>query len=398
MARVHRRSSPRTKKPARRPVRPDVKVPRSRLAIPEEVYSSRLARLRLSLAPLDADHLLVTNPVDVGYLSGFLGGDSYLLLPAGAQTPTIISDFRYREELEPLAHRFHLFIRKKTMPEAVVELLGDTRVRRCAFQAEHWTVGERDSAAAGVGSGKLVSSRGLVGELRKIKDEHELRLMERAIRIQEAALLDVVPTIEPGQSELEIAGKLEIAMRARGASGPAFGTIVAAGTTSSLPHYRPASRKVARGKVLLIDWGAAYEGYNGDMTRTLSLGTWQPRLREIYEIVLEAHMLAAAALGPGKYGPDIDAIARNHIARHGYGEFFGHGLGHGLGMNVHENPRLDFRVAREEIRPGNVFTNEPGIYIPGLGGVRIEDDYVITEKGCRNLCSLPRDLQWATLR
>lgn len=360
------------------------------------MYAARVAKLIPSLNDLEASHFLVTNPIDVGYLTGFLGGDSFLLISTGKDKPLIISDFRYQEELAPLAAHYRLFIRKGTMSQAVAEVLSDASVRRCAFQAEYWTVADRDAAASAVGESKLVATTGIVGSLRKTKDAHELALMKRAIRIQELALADVLPTIEPGQTELAIAGRLELAMRARGASGPAFKTIVAAGSTGSLPHYHPTDRVLKKGG-LLIDWGATFRGYHGDMTRTFCLGPWRPRLREIYHIVLEAHELVRDALAPGKFGPDIDAIARTHITKAGYGEFFGHGLGHGLGMNVHEDPRLDFRVRREPLRPGNVFTNEPGIYLPGLGGVRIEDDYVITESGCECLCSLPRSIEWATL-
>ena len=183
----------------------------------------------------------------------------------------------------------------------------------------------------------------------------------------------------------------------RGASSPAFETIVGAQANGSLPHYRPHAVKLKKNQPLLIDWGAVYQGYRGDMTRTFSLGKWPKELAEIYKIVLDAHTLSAAALRAGATTKAVDAIARNHITKHGYGDNFGHGLGHGLGLHTHEDPRLSHMAAETTLEAGMVVTIEPGIYIPGLGGVRIEDDYVVTEKGSENLCSLPKDIKWATL-
>lgn len=343
------------------------------------------------------DHFLVTNPLDVGYLTGFLGGDSYLLVAAGPGKPVLVSDFRYVEELEPLAKTVQVVIRRRMMGEAISELLSDRSVKRCGVQGEMMTLAERDALARRVGPSKLVTTSGLIGRLRARKDEHEVELIEAAVAIQEKAIRAVLPTIKPGQTEMQIAARLEAEMKTLGSSAPSFETIVAARAKGSLPHYRPGMVKTAAGQPLLIDWGATYRGYHSDMTRTFSLGRWPAKVKEIYEIVLEAHERAAAALGPGVPTSAVDAAARGHISGAGFGDRFGHGLGHGIGLNVHEDPRLSHMAGGGKLEPGHIVTVEPGIYLPGIGGVRIEDDYLITEKGARCLCRLPRSIEWCTI-
>ena len=380
---------------------------------PDSPYAGRLARLRDSVAAAGVSHLLITHAKDVAYLTGFLGGDSYLLVPAGAGRrgqggvnggkrgggrAVLLSDFRYQEELEPVsaAGLADIFIRPRSMLEAVVEVCRGSKVERLGIQAEHMTVALRHAVEGKLSLGPLVETTGLVSRLRLFKDADEVRLITKAVRIQEAALEAVLPTIEPGQTELEVAGRLEAEMKARGSSEPGFPTIIAAGAHGSLPHYRPGPAKIASGKPLLIDWGAVYRGYHSDMTRTFAIGRWNKKVREIYAIVLEAQESAAAALAPGKTTAEIDAIARDHIRRAGYGDYFGHGLGHGFGLEGKEEPYLTNMLAPSVLEPGQIVTVEPGIYLPGVGGVRIEDDYVITEKGAKNLCSLPKNLDWAS--
>jgi Xaa-Pro aminopeptidase len=359
-------------------------------------HPGRLARLRSAVAAAGHDHFLVTNPLDVAYLTGFDGGDSYLFL--SARSAVVLSDFRYQEELEPVRRLATILIRTGSMKEGLVQVFGERSVTSCAIQAETMTIAERDGLAKALGrTRKLIPTTGIVAAMRTIKDESEVDLIRKAVRIQEQALLAVLPTIKPGVSEIEIAAGLEAEMKSRGSSQPGFQTIVAAQPNGSLPHYRAGKAKVAKNKTVLIDWGAVFRGYHGDMTRVFALGTWPKEIREIYQITLDAQEMAAAALAPGRTTREIDAVARDHITKHGYGREFGHGLGHGLGFNGHEDPRLSHMVEPTELRVGQVVTIEPGIYLPGIGGVRIEDDYVITEKGAKNLCSLPKDLAWATL-
>lgn len=362
----------------------------------ESPHTARLERLRGLLSEAGCDHLLVTNPKDVAYLTGFLGGDSYLL-SGGDRKPVIVSDFRYQEELEPVAHLAEVHIRRGSFEDALAELFDGRGVAVCGLQAEHVTLAGHERFAKRLGAKKLKATTGLVGRLRLQKDETELKLIRKAIRVQEAALEAVLPTIEPGQTELEIAARLEAEMKQRGSSEPGFTTIVAAGPNGSLPHYRPAKAKVRKDRTLLIDWGAVVEGYHGDMTRTFAVGKWPKKMQEIFDIVLDAQQMAADALAPGRTTHEVDAVAREHIARHGYGDHFGHGLGHGMGLDGHEDPRMNPLYGNAVLEPGHVVTVEPGIYLPGVGGVRIEDDYVVTDRGARNLCSLPKDRQWSTL-
>jgi Xaa-Pro aminopeptidase len=362
---------------------------------PGPPFSGRLQRLRGLLPGAGVDHVLVTNPIDVGYLTGFLGGDSFLLV--GPAKPLIVSDFRYWEELEPLKPIADVLIRTKGMNDTVADVVRERGVQRLGVQGEHMTLAERDALVALVGARRIAGTTGLVASLRITKDDHELKLIRTAIKIQQDALNAVLPIIKPGDSETEVAARLEAEMKTRGSSQPGFQSIIAAGTNGSLPHYRPGRAKVKANQPVLIDWGAVYQGYHGDMTRVFALRKWPAKIREIYGIVLEAQMSAAAALAPGKTTLEIDSIARDHIRRAGYGDYFGHGLGHGMGMNGHEDPRMNPLYASMTLDVGHVVTVEPGIYLPGVGGVRIEDDYVITDTGAKNLCSMPKDIDWATL-
>ncbi|MBL8746254.1 MAG: aminopeptidase P family protein, partial [Phycisphaerae bacterium] len=270
------------------------------------------------------------------------------------------------------------------------------RVRALAVQSEHLSLQARGELAKAVGSSRLRDSVGLLSSLRLLKDASEIAAITRGAKIQQAALLATLPTIRPGQSERQIAARLEFEMKSRGADGLSFETIVAARANGSKPHYRPGGEKTAKGKPLLIDWGARVEGYCSDMTRTFSIGSWPRKLKEVYRVVLEAHLAAIDAVKPGMTCGELDGVARGIIARAGYGKEFGHGLGHGIGLDIHEAPRV-FTTTQTVLEPGMVITIEPGVYLPGVGGVRIEDDILVTDRGARNLCSLPKDLEWATL-
>lgn len=358
---------------------------------------------RVTQAAPEGASFLVTNPADVAYCTGFLGGDSYLLLPrAGSKgRPVIISDFRYEEELAVQRTICDIHIRKGSLVEAVAGFMADQAMSACAVQTDHLTAADFEALAKSARKASkctLVPGKGILARLRAVKDESEVALIRGAIKIQEAALKAVLPTLRPGQSELEIAASLESEMKRRGSSTPAFETIIAARANGSLPHYRPTSTKTGANSALLIDWGAVNRGYRGDMTRTFAFGKWPAKLAEVYDIVLEAHQRAAAGLKAGVSTREVDTLARGFIAERGYGPRFGHGLGHGLGLYTHEGPRLHHLPSADEpLKAGMVVTIEPGIYLPGVGGVRIEDDYLVTEKGSENLCSLPKSRPWATL-
>jgi Xaa-Pro aminopeptidase len=381
-------------------------------------FLARIARFVALCAPLEADHALVTAPTDVAYLTGFLGGDSYLLVPLVASArggkPTIISDFRFDEELAPQRGWCNVLMRNGPMSKGVERALGEAKARRIVVQAEHVTLALKQSlaksATAAVSGAKLVEGSGLVSQLRIIKDVHEVSLIRAAVKVQQEALLATLDAITPkaiakGLRECDIAATLEWEMKRRGSSQPAFESIVAAGSTGSLPHYRPGTRKLRAKDTLLIDWGATVGGYRSDMTRTLGIGGGLDApargskrtnvMRDIYRITEEAHYRAVAMLGPGASTREVDRAARDHIKDAGFGERFGHGLGHGIGMHVHEGPSLSHVAEPTTLRAGMVVTIEPGIYLPGVGGVRLENDYLITDDGAENLCSLPMGLEWA---
>lgn len=369
---------------------------KTKAAPPVPNYADRIARLRARLAKDGFGAGLITNPLDVAYLTGFLGGDSYLLLTADAAA--IISDRRYEEELEPFRRLVDIHMRSGAMPAAVAEVFAGHQISRCAVQADHLTIADCSAISDALGDAdRLAPVKGLLTAMRAIKDDAEIALIEHAIKIQQDALKAVLPTIKPGQTELAIAAAIEAEMKVRGSSEPGFKTIVAVGANGSLPHYRPQAVKARAKTPILIDWGAVYKGYHGDLTRVVCLGEWPKKIAEIFTIVLEAQETAAAGLKAGRTTREIDALARDVIARAGYGDFFGHGLGHGIGFNGHEDPRLSHMLPPEELKPGHVVTIEPGIYLPGVGGVRIEDDYLVTETGSRRLSSLPKSLKWGTL-
>jgi Xaa-Pro aminopeptidase len=362
-------------------------------------HRSRLARLKRHVSARQLDALLITNPPDIRYLTGFHGEASWLIVGRGK--PVVISDFRLAEDLEPMRPLVQVVIRSgQSMVEAVREVVTVAKVRKLGVPRAHLTLDEYAQLVEALGAKRLAATGGLTASLRERKDAGEVALLRKAIRIQEQALLAVLPTIEPGQTESEVCALLEYEMKALGADGPSFETIVAAGANSSKPHARPTSAKLRAGQLLLIDWGAKVQGYHGDLTRTFAIQRWPGKFEEIYEIVLEAQLAAIDAIRPGVLTSDVDAVARTIIAKAGYGDQFGHSLGHGIGLNIHEGPRLAkaTTAARpQELEPGMVVTVEPGIYLPGAGGIRIEDDVLVTARGRRVLSSLPTDKKWAKL-
>lgn len=351
---------------------------------------------------------MLTDPRDVAYVTGFLGGDSFLIIPASGK-PTLISDHRYREDLEPFKSLCRVVMRKGSIWGCVAEHLASAgfsdkrRKPSLLVQGDHLTlqaldVFKKSLRGAKVPARVISPTQGLLLDMRAVKDKLEIRNLRRAIAIQEEALEATLPYAKPGVSEIELAARLEFEMKSRGSSEPGFLPIVGARANSSKPHYTPASTKLAKGKPLLIDWGATYNGYRGDMTRTFFLGRkWAPKFAAMYDAVLEAHEAAADALREGVRAVDVDAAARKVIKKAGFGKNFNHGLGHGIGLNVHEQPSLGPLSGEITLKAGNVVTIEPGIYVPGYGGVRLENDYLITPRGSTNLCTLPMTRRWSTL-
>jgi len=362
---------------------------------PIATSKSRLKRLRTALERNSVPALLITNPADIRYLSPFCGDDSYALVTDSSFH--IISDFRYLADLAPVKGLATVVIREADMLAAVKGVVSDLRLKRLAVQSESITLATHARLAKALRPVKLIESAGVLAALRIIKDDAEIAFIRRAVAIQQAALLATLKAIKAGQREIEVAARLEFEMKSRGSVKPAFDTIVAADANAAKPHATPGQKKLKHNGIVLIDWGARSAGYCSDMTRVFAFGTWPARIAEIYKIVLEAHNDAMAAAKPGMTGRALDAVARNTITRAGYGPQFGHGTGHGIGLNIHEAPSLRKLDAGTILRPGMVVTVEPGIYLPDIGGVRIEDDLLITKRGSEGLCTLPKTLNWATL-
>ncbi|MEZ6241564.1 MAG: Xaa-Pro peptidase family protein [Phycisphaerales bacterium] len=369
----------------------------------ESPHAGRIRRLRALLKGPGVDHLVVSNPMDVAYLTGFLGGDSWLIVGPGKAT--LVSDFRYQEEVESFRPLVKTIMRTGQMADAVADELAARGAERIGVQGDHMTLSleahlKKSLRRHGYAAGALKHTTALVSKLRAVKDETEVALIRKAIKIQEGALEATLDKIEIGMSELDVGSILEFEMKARGSSDPSFATIVGAGANSSQGHYSPSEKaKIRANSPVLIDWGATWRGYHSDMTRVVVFGTWPRKIAEIYQIVLEAHEASAAALRPGAGCREVDAVARKIISDAGYGDRFGHGLGHGIGLNIHEAPGMGAKAPKDAVlEEGNVVTIEPGVYLPGVGGVRIENDYLVTGRGSTNLCSLPRDIRWATRR
>ncbi|MFG0293468.1 MAG: M24 family metallopeptidase [Phycisphaerales bacterium JB050] len=359
-------------------------------------HADRLKRLRSTLKERSLDALLITNPADIHYLTGFRGEDSYAIV--STKQIAVVSDFRFSEELGRL-ERVKVVLRSGSIAQATADYLNKLGSENIGLQAEYVTLAQRDTLVKALGKGgakRLRNTSELMANLRLFKTDDEIKSIRKAVKIQQDALVATLETIRPGQTELEVCARLEYEMKTRGSEKPAFGPIVAAQANGSLPHAVPGKTKIAKGKPLLIDWGCTVDGYRSDMTRTFSIGTWSKKMREIYTVTREAFLAAIDAVQPGMTGKQLDAVARDHIAKAGYGEAFGHSLGHGIGLDVHEGPRVA-KTSDTVLEPGMVITIEPGIYLPGVGGVRIENDILVTPRGGKDLCSLPTDMEWATI-
>ena len=362
-----------------------------------ERHAARRQRLLKSLRATDAEALLVTNETNVRYLTGFTGDSTYLLI--SKKRTLLISDSRYETQIDEECPGLEATIRtpKTRMIDAVVESIRSADCSRIGFESAHLSVAAWENYRDAGGTIEWISTKNLVENLRSIKDAGEIAEIREAVRMAERALQVVTAGLVPDLTEIEAARELEQALWRFGAPGLSFPAIVAAGDRAALPHYRPGRRPIGDGSMLLIDWGArGIGGYVSDLTRTFALGKISAKLRKIHETVNAARQAAIDAIRPGAAARDIDALARSVIERSGHGKHFGHGLGHGIGLEVHEAIRLS-AIAEETLKAGMVVTVEPGIYLPGWGGVRIEDDVLVTRDGCEVLSSLPRELEAVAL-
>ncbi len=352
----------------------------------------RREQLQRYLVENQLDAFLVTKVVNVTYLTGFTGDSSYLIV--GRDRELLVSDGRYTEQLGEECPGLPLHIRppSQRITEAAVEVLGKLPFRRIGFESAHLSVAEFEKFRSSLPAIEWQPCEDVVETLRVKKDASEIDAIREAIRFAETAFNRFVNELKPEDDEKELGDRIEMHVRAAGGKGTSFTPIVSVGERAALPHA-PASRKrVGEGELLLVDWGASGRLYKSDLTRTLAVRKVSPKLQEVYAVVSRAQARAIERIRPGVKAQDVDAEARAVFDQAGFGAFFSHGLGHGFGLEIHEAPGL--RPNNDMVlEAGMVTTVEPGLYFPGWGGVRIEDDLLITETGCERLSSLTRDLE-----
>lgn len=365
----------------------------------EEHFEKRTAHLRKSLENLNqadqekspSTNLLVTSLPNIRYLTGFTGSSAALLV--SLDDCTIISDGRYTEQLSIECPGLDAVIRPMggTMTKTIAETMkgrfaGDFLFEQSTVAHSQWL--ELTKAF----DGKLIGSTNIVEDLRAIKDEVEIELIRKSVAINQTVFQEVCQWIDAGTTERDVAAEIEYRGRKHGADGCSFEPIVATGANSALAHYRPGNVKLNSSPFTLIDWGLNYQGYASDLTRILITGPVPEQYEEIYNVTLRAQQAALAAIEPGMEIRALDAVARDVITEAGYGPQFSHSLGHGIGLEIHEGPGISQR-SNGILKEGMVITIEPGIYIAGMGGVRIEDDVWVTVTGGEVISNLPKALE-----
>ena len=365
--------------------------------MPGPNYTSRRSGLLRAFKNIGIDGLMISGESNVRYLTGFTGDSSWLYLSKTARV--LISDSRYTTQIANECSGLDVDIRdaRKPMSVAAAEVVKQSKTRRLGFEADHLTVTQHTALQGRIESAELVSTSGLTERLREIKDKWELTQIREAIYQAERGIGVVRSSLRPDQTERDIRYTLEAAMRSFGATGPGFEPIVGVGPTGALPHAHAGDLTVSESPMLLIDWGAeTRSGYRSDLTRVFVTGRVTKQMRTVYDTVLKAQQKAIAAIKPGATCKAVDSIARKVIANAGFEKFFGHGLGHGFGLDIHESVRMS-PISEQVLEPGMVVTVEPGIYLPGKFGVRIEDDILVTNTGHEVLTSVPREFDDAVV-
>jgi len=351
----------------------------------------RLHAVRDSLGDLEVDALLVTDETNVHYLSGFTGDSSYLLVTEN-QT-TILSDGRFETQIAIDCGQIACEIRppSQLLSELAQSILNDCGAKRVAIESDHLSLAVFREIESGCDSIELVETSGIVESNRMVKDEIEINRTRRAVEIAQQALEAVLSSLGADDTERQVAYRIEAEMRDRGAEGCSFPPIVAGGAAAAIPHYHPSQKTIGEAATLLIDWGANFQGYASDLTRTFHLGKASDRFERAYEAVLQAQLAAIDLISPGVMAADVDRVARDVLDQAGFGDAFVHSLGHGTGLEIHEGPKLS-ATSEQTLLAGMIVTVEPGLYFKGEFGIRIEDDILVTESGCEVLSQFPKGL------
>lgn len=357
--------------------------------IPTIDFEKRRERLRGELRRQGQENLLITCPFNVTYLTGFTGEDSYLFVSKDSEF--LLSDARYSQQIGEECPTLELILRPSNMQliDTTAKEIVSRSIKSVWVESLTTSLAQWERMCEALPKVNLVSSRGVVERLRERKDAFELAAIERAIDLAQRAFSATKSLLEPDQTEKQVADDLEHNIRKLGGAGVAFKTIVGVGPRSALPHGRPSGLKVGTSGFVLVDWGAKENLYLSDLTRIIVTGRVSPKLEKIYRVVLDAQLAAIRMIRPGVLMSEVDAAARNVIESAGFGKKFTHGLGHSFGLQIHESIRLA-RGQDRPLEPDMVLTVEPGIYLPGFGGVRIEDDVLVTKDGHRVLSNLPK--------
>lgn len=348
----------------------------------------KLEKLRKALVEENVDGLLITNDYNRRYMTGFTGSTGVAIVTK--DDAVFITDFRYTEQAKNQVQNFRIVQHDSVIYKEVAAQVEKMGIKTLGFEKDTMTYGMFETYKSLINA-ELIPLSGLIEKIRLIKTEQEINIIKVACEIADNAFSHILEFIKPGVTELEVSNELEFFMRKQGATASSFDTIVASGVRSALPHGVATEKVIEKGDFVTLDFGAIYNGYVSDITRTISVGQPSEKLKEMYQTVLESQLLALEKVGPGMTGIQADAVARDYLTSKGYGEAFGHSTGHGIGLEVHEGPGLSSR-SETVLEPNMIVTIEPGIYLPGIGGVRIEDDILITETGNEKLTHSTKDL------
>ncbi len=351
--------------------------------------NNRIARVREEMQRRGLDTLIVSSLFNIRYLTGFTGSNALLVVTK--KSAVFLSDIRYTLQAKQEVQDCRRIIITKIglYEEASKRNLLDSS-KKVGFESQQVTYAQYRTLRKLFPSSSFFSTSDIVEEVLLVKDEHEVEMIRRAVKISDQVFHEILKDIRPGVSELEIAAEISYLHKTFGAERDAFETIVASGDRSALPHARASEKKIKAGELVTLDFGCVVGGYNSDITRTVAVGKASFGAKRMYDVVREAQQEAIDSAKGGIWAKDLDAVARKQIERRGFGKYFNHSLGHGLGLHVHERPKVSAR-SKEKLRAGSVITIEPGVYIPEFGGVRIEDDVLLTENGCVVLNQAPKE-------
>lgn len=349
----------------------------------------RVERLRQAMKEQEIDGFLITSPYNLRYLTNFTGTTGLAVITL--DKAFFVTDFRYTQQAATQAQGYEIVRNAGPIYDEVAKLCKQEEINVLAFEEDHVSFADYALLEELIEETPLEPISGIIEELREIKDEGEIAIIKKACEIADKGFQHVLEFIKPGMTEIAVANQLDFYMRSLGATSVSFDTIVASGLRSSMPHGVASDKVIEQGDLITLDFGCYYQGYVSDQTRTFAVGEPGEKLKEIYQIVLDAQLRVLEAAKPGLTGAELDAVARDYITEQGYGEAFGHTTGHGIGLEIHEGPAVSYRNPKPLVA-GNVVTDEPGIYLPEIGGVRIEDDLLITDSGNEVLTHSPKEL------